>query len=259
MHLPWLMIACLLQSRGVVAAKTGDIAEFNKVVGQGYRDRNGCLLAELAKFALSASEEEKNPSARNTWLKNSVRYHEYAQESGAKGFHFYNNWGEASWRLGAHQQAIAMYKKALGFHGDATWALSNWGNVLYSQGLFSDAEEKYLQAMNYGKTKASVEGLLKSKLRQSLVMSDPLMKKAALTTLLAVFSKQELEWPHLTPGSYDVASYVHCLLGNKDLSIAYAGKMNSPNIDSAIPLEFAHVNGCIEDMQLEQRPQTLGK
>lgn len=187
-------------------------------------------------------------SVRVAWLKQSAAHHGYASEAGAKGFHFYNNWGEVSYRLGAFDQAIELYKRALQFHGDTTWAYSNWGNALYMQGKFHEAELKYLQAMSYGKTRASVEGLLRSKLRQSLLIPESAMREQTLTELLTTIAKQELDWPTLTPGSYIVATYAHCLLGNKDKSIDYREKINTQDVNAALSAELLQVDSCIKGL-----------
>ena len=171
---------------------------------------------------------------------------------GAKGFHFYNVWGQVKEELGAYEQAIQRYRKALEFYGDESWALSNWGNTLYRQGKFREADGKYLEALAAGKTLASAYGLIASRLSQSLLFTEAAKREEALTAFLAMFAKLELEWPQLTPESYAAASYANCLLGNEGRSVAYRDKMKVPGFQFDMS-HFGYVDDCIRNLTARNR------
>lgn len=245
--------ASLLRSRGRVAAKKGDLGEFEHIAVEAYQNRDGCLLVDLAKLALKTSDEQAVGVVRDAWLKRSNTDHEYAGASGAKGFHFYNNWGRVNEELGAYERAIQMYRKALEFYGDESWALSNWGNTLYRQGKFREADIKYKEAMAAGKTRASAQGLINSRLTQSLRLTDPALRKEALTALLVMFAKLELEWSQLTPGSCAAASIANCLLGNEEGAIAYRDKMKKSGTEHDMP-SVDGVEECIKSLNTRRIP-----
>jgi tetratricopeptide (TPR) repeat protein len=190
-----------------------------------------CWLAKLGWSLASGWTPQGYAVKPETWLREADLHFSLAENSGMRGFNFYNAWGITLNELGNYEGAAEKYRKANDYYGEPAWPLLNWGSALYDLKRYTEAEQKFKQALSFNDDIANaIKGYLLSKYQVAINKSGEDEIHGGLQRFTEEVDLYERKTPQekkdiVFAPVYAKAGLAHCKLRNTARALEYVKKL----------------------------------